>query len=118
MVVSQRPSEVSETIFAQCNNFISLRLTNSADQNYIKNLLPNNSGSIADILPTLSPGECLAVGEAMPIPSVVKMDMPNPEPKSENVKVHKIWCEDWKNIDNNEECDINIDSVISRWKKE
>ena len=29
MVVSQRPSEVSETIFAQCNNFVALRLTNS-----------------------------------------------------------------------------------------
>ena len=33
MVVSQRPSEVLETIFAQCNNFLALRLTNSADQN-------------------------------------------------------------------------------------
>lgn len=31
MVVSQRPSEVSDTIFAQCNNFISLRLTNMTD---------------------------------------------------------------------------------------
>lgn len=118
MVVSQRPSEVSETIFAQCNNFISLRLTNSADQNYIKNLLPNNSGSVADILPTLSPGECLIVGDASPIPAVIKMKMPNPEPKSENVKVYKEWKEAWKNIDDSTDCTITIDSVISRWKKE
>src|SRR5699024_7562795 len=40
MVISQRPSEVSETIFAQCSNFIALRLTNVQDQNYIKSLLP------------------------------------------------------------------------------
>ncbi|NMA85030.1 MAG: ATP-binding protein [Epulopiscium sp.] len=118
MVVSQRPSEVSETIFAQCNNFISLRLTNSADQNYIKNLLPNNAGAIADILPTLSPGECLVVGEATPIPAVINLPMPNPEPKSENVRVYDIWHEDWKSIDKSVGTEINIDKVISRWKKE
>jgi len=116
MVVSQRPSEVSDTIFAQCNNFISLRLTNSTDQNYIKNLLPNNSGAIADILPTLAPGECLVVGDATPIPSIVKMKMPNPEPNSENVRFHKVWNENWKKIDNEDSCEITIDSVISRWK--
>lgn len=118
MVVSQRPSEVSDTIFAQCNNFISLRLTNSTDQNYIKNLLPNNSGAIADILPTLSPGECLVVGDAAPAPAVVKMNMPSPEPKSENVRVHKVWNEEWKQIDDSEACVITIDKVISRWKGE
>jgi DNA helicase HerA-like ATPase len=42
MVVSQLPSEVSETIFAQCNNLVSLRLTNDKDQNYIRKLFPDN----------------------------------------------------------------------------
>ena len=42
MVVSQRPSEVSETIFAQCNSFLALRLTNNADQNYVKRPFPDN----------------------------------------------------------------------------
>ncbi len=46
MVVSQRPSEVSETIFAQCNNFISLRLTNDADQAYVRRLFPDNANAI------------------------------------------------------------------------
>ena len=54
MVVSQRPSEVSDTIFAQCNNFIALRLTNTLDQSYIKSLLPNNTSAVADILPTIT----------------------------------------------------------------
>jgi len=110
MVVSQRPSEVSDTIFSQCNNFIALRLTNIADQNYIKNLLPNNANSITDILPTLSAGECLVVGDATPMPAIVKMEMPNPEPKSESIKFHNEWKEDWK--------DITFDDVIKRWKKE
>ena len=116
MVVSQRPSEVSETIFAQCNNFISLRLTNSSDQNYIRNLLPNNLGNTADVLPTLNPGECLIVGDATPIPCVVKLDMPKPIPKSENVKVHDLWNDDWKHIDDKTKSDITFSDVIARWK--
>ncbi|NFR24835.1 ATP-binding protein [Clostridium sporogenes] len=117
MVVSQRPSEVSDTIFAQCNNFISLKLTNMADQSYIKNLLPNNVSSVADVLTTLAPGQCLVVGDAAPIPTIVKMDMPNPEPKSENVKVHDVWKEEWKDIDNKDVCEVSIDDVLEKWKK-
>jgi DNA helicase HerA-like ATPase len=118
MVVSQRPSEVSDTIFAQCNNFISLRLTNMADQSYIKNLLPNNTNSIADILPTLAPGECIVVGDATPIPSIVKLGLPEPRPQSENVKVHKEWKEDWKEIDKKEtEGTVTIADVLKRWRK-
>lgn len=110
MVVSQRPSEVSETIFSQCNNFISLRLTNVNDQNYVKALMPENSNAIADILPNLSSGECLIVGDATLIPSVVKLDMPNPQPKSQSIKFQDEWQKNWK--------DISFDEVIKRWKKE
>lgn len=121
MVVSQRPSEISDTIFAQCNNFISLRLTNITDQSYIKKLLPNNSNAIADILPILAPGECLVVGDATPIPTVVKMDMPNPQPESENVKVHNEWKMDWKHIDvieGKQKLEVTIEDVVRRWKKQ
>jgi DNA helicase HerA-like ATPase len=110
MVVSQRPSEVSETIFSQCNNFISLRLTNVNDQNYVKALMPENSNAIADILPNLSAGECLIVGDATLIPSVVKLDMPNPQPKSQSIKFQDEWQKTWN--------DVNFDEVIKRWKKE
>jgi DNA helicase HerA-like ATPase len=36
MIVSQRPSDVSETVLSQCNNVIALRLTNSSDQATVK----------------------------------------------------------------------------------
>ncbi|MBT7789664.1 MAG: ATP-binding protein, partial [Calditrichaeota bacterium] len=110
MVVSQRPSEVSETIFAQCNNFVALRLTNSNDQNYVKRLFPDNSSALADILPNLSAGECLVVGDAVLIPSVVQMKLPNPQPSSQSVKVLQEWQEDWK--------DVTFDDVIGRWRKD
>jgi DNA helicase HerA-like ATPase len=73
MIVSQRPSEVSETIFAQCSNFLSLRLTNSNDQAYVANLIPNNARSITDVLPSLDQGECVVVGDAALIPAIVRM---------------------------------------------
>jgi DNA helicase HerA-like ATPase len=108
MVVSQRPSEVSETIFAQCNNFISLRLTNDADQAYVRRLLPDNANGITDILPNLSPGECIVVGDAVMLPAVVQLALPNPEPHSRGVRVHKEWQEDWR--------DLTFKDVITRWK--
>lgn len=110
MVVSQRPSEVSETIFSQCNNFIVLKLTNVNDQNCIKNLLPDNNSSLVDTLPTLAAGECLIVGDAVPLPAVVKMSMPNPAPSSSNVNVYDEWNKDWINI--------AFKEVIKRWRKE
>lgn len=110
MVVSQRPSEVSETILSQCNNFIVLKLTNANDQNYIKKLLPDNNSSLVDTLPTLTAGECLVVGDAVPLPAVVKMNMPNPAPTSSNVNVYDEWNKDWVNI--------AFEEVIKRWRKE
>ena len=110
MVVSQRPSEVSETIFSQCNNFVVLKLTNINDQNCIKYLLPDNNSSLVDILPTLSTGECLVVGDAVPLPAIVKMEMPSPTPSSGNVNVFDEWQKDWINI--------AFEEVIKRWRKE
>ena len=110
MVVSQRPSEVSETIYAQCNNFLALRLTNNADQNYVRRLFPDNSSGITDILPNLAPGECVVVGDAILLPAVVQMPLPKPEPHSQSVCVHKEWKEPWR--------DVTFADVISRWRRE
>lgn len=110
MVVSQRPSEVSETIFSQCNNFIAMRLTNRVDQNYIKALLPDSSSSLVDLLPSLNQGEAFVVGDSVIIPSLVQLPKPNPEPKSASINAYKEWGEGWK--------DITFDKVVERWRKE
>lgn len=75
-----------------------------------KNLLPDNSASLVDVLPTLSAGECLVVGDAVPLPAVIKMDMPSPAPNSSNVNVYDEWSKDW--------IDIAFEEVIKRWRKE
>lgn len=110
MVVSQRPSEVSDTIFSQCNNFLALRLTNRVDQSYIKALLPDSSNGLIDLLPSLNQGEAFMVGDAVLMPSLVQLPKPNPEPKSASVNVYTEWGSTWK--------DVAFDSVVERWRKE
>ena len=85
LLASQRPSEISETIFSQCNNFITMRLTNPNDQNYVKRLLPDTMGQLIDKMPTLKSGECLLIGDAVVLPSIVKIDECNPKPSSNDI---------------------------------
>ncbi len=98
-VVSQRPSEVSETIFSQCNNFIAMRLTNPDDQNYVKKLLPDALGDITNALPSLKSGEALLIGESISLPSVVQIDFPEHEPESTDIPYFDLWKQEWRDVD-------------------
>lgn len=94
VIISQRPSEVSRTVLSQCNNFISLRLTNVDDQNVIKRLLPDNLGNIADNLSLLDIAEAIIVGDATLLPSRVKINEPSIKPSSQTVPFWSIWGKD------------------------
>lgn len=94
VIISQRPSEVNRTVLSQCNNFISLRLTNLDDQNVIKRLLPDNLGNIADNLSLLDIAEAIIVGDSTLLPSRVKMDEPTIKPSSETIPFWSIWGKD------------------------
>ncbi|HZK10950.1 MAG TPA: ATP-binding protein [Atribacterota bacterium] len=109
-IISQRPSEISETIFSQCNTFIAMRLTNPDDQNYVKRLLPDSMGNITDTLPSLKTGEALLIGESIEMPCIVKIDeCEKDKPSSNDIKYIEIWQEQWKNV--------NFEKIIEEWKK-
>ncbi|QQS03200.1 MAG: ATP-binding protein [Fibrobacterota bacterium] len=91
LVVSQRPSDVSKTILSQCNNFLSLRLTNEADQNVIKKLMPDALSGLTSILPLLDTGEALMLGDAIILPSRIKLDVPAIAPDSATRDFWKDW---------------------------
>ncbi|MHC4752385.1 MAG: ATP-binding protein [Planctomycetota bacterium] len=99
VIMSQRPAEISETIFSQCNNFIAMRLTNPEDQNYVKRLLPDSLGPLTDSLPTLKQGEALLIGEAVIMPSLVRIDRCNPEPSSKDIPYLQEWKKQWEDVD-------------------
>lgn len=108
LLASQRPSEISETIFSQCNNFITMRLTNPNDQNYVKRLLPDTMGQLIDKMPTLKSGECLLIGDAVVLPSIVKIDECNPKPSSNDIPYLELWKQKW--------CDLDIQSIVDNWR--
>ncbi len=108
MLASQRPSEISETIFSQCNNFITMRLTNPNDQNYVKRLLPDTMGQLIDKMPTLKSGECLLIGDSVVIPSIVKIGECNPKPSSNDIPYLELWKNEW--------IDLDIQSIVDYWR--
>ncbi len=91
LVVSQRPSDVSRTILSQCNNFLALRLTNETDQNVIKRLMPDSLAGLTSILPLLDTGEALLLGDAVLLPTRIKLDVPKIPPDSATRDFWKEW---------------------------
>lgn len=106
LLASQRPSEISETIFSQCNNFWALRLTNPADQNYVERLLPDTLGSIVDKMSSLKAGECLLIGDSVVLPFIVQIEKCDLEPSSKDIPYWKLWKEQWHDLDMNLLTDI------------
>jgi len=109
LLASQRPSEISETIFSQCSNFIAMRLTNPNDQSYVRKLLPDTLGDLVDKLPSLKAGECLLIGDAVVLPSVALIDRCDPAPSSNDIPYYKLWKEEWK--------DLPFNKIIEEWRK-
>ena len=91
VVITQRPSEVDKTVLSQCNNFLSMRLTNIDDQNTVKRLLPDNLGDITSSLPVLDTGEVIAVGDACLLPSRIMVSEPIHKPLSATMNFWEIW---------------------------
>ena len=100
-VISQRPSEISETILAQVGTYFALRLTNSSDQGTIKSLAPDNMSSIINLLPSLRIGEAIIIGEAIKIPSRVRLPLQKPVPMSDDPRIVECWKKDFEFDENN-----------------
>ena len=97
-IISQRPVEISDTVIAQCNNFLIFKMTHPLDIKYIGEMLPNISADILDKQKILQPGNCVCFGGAFKIPMIAKLEMPNPMPFSSNCDVSTCWK---SNEDNN-----------------
>lgn len=99
MIVSQRPSDVSATILSQCNNIISLRLTNADDQTTVRKLLPESLESLLEALPIMDVGEAMVVGDSVLLPSRIKIDPPTQKPLSATIDFWSRWQENVTNTD-------------------
>ena len=90
-LISQRPSELSETSLSQCNNFLIFKMLHPVDVEYIRKMVPNITNEIIKRLRIFQPGNCIAFGSAFKVPVMIKLDMPNPAPASNSCDISGVW---------------------------
>ena len=90
-LITQRPSELSDTTISQCSNFLVLRTVHPKDLKYIMEMVPNVSDEINAKLKNLQSGNAMCFGTAFKVPTCVKIARPNPEPLSNNCDVVRTW---------------------------
>jgi uncharacterized protein len=110
-LISQRPSELAETILSQCNTLIALRMSNEQDQHFVQRALPDGVRSLVAVLPTLRSQEALVVGEGTAVPVRLRFsDLPEDRrPHSADVPFASLWKEDTANLD-------YVTEVVRRWR--
>jgi len=107
MIVSQRPSEISETILSQCNSMVLMRMNNPDDQDYAARVVSDQFRSLISILPSMRPGEGFIIGDAVMMPMRTLIDMPPKLPRSSDVDFFKMWSTETDTGD--------VEWIVDRW---
>jgi len=112
LLASQRPSELSETVVAQCGTVIAHRLTHEADQNLLRHATALSSRALLDQLPSLAQQHALVTGVSTGVPVAVRVrDVPNP-PKSDDPKFIDVWSD----VGRLATLSNHIDAVVREWQ--
>ena len=90
-LITQRPSELSETVISQCNNFLIFKLTHPLDVDYISKMIPYLDNEYIKKIKVLQPGDCYTFGTAFKLSLIVTLDYPNPSPISDNIDISRVW---------------------------
>ena len=90
-LISQRPSELSQTVLSQCSNFIVFKITHPKDLDYIKPMIPFISEELIEKIKNLPVGNCLTFGSLFTIPTIVKVDPASPLPSSNSCDISNTW---------------------------
>jgi DNA helicase HerA-like ATPase len=93
LLVSQRPSEVEATVLSQCNSWIVLRISNDADREHVRSILPDSMSGLTKMLSGLRRQEAIFVGQAAMLPSriCVRSLEPDQLPRSHDIDFDKGW---------------------------
>ena len=107
MVVTQRPSEISETILSQCNTMVLMRMNNPDDQEYAARVVSDQFRSLINLLPSMRPGEGFIIGDSVLMPMRTLIDMPPKLPRSGDVDFFRLWSQGVQGGD--------VEEIIARW---
>lgn len=99
MVASQRPSELNKTIMAQCANYIVMKLNNENDKSMMKGVMAEGSSGVIESTTMFSPGDCIVIGDAAPIPLKIHVELAKERPQSRTIDFWTDWQQERKNVD-------------------
>ncbi|APR68561.1 DNA helicase [Thalassolituus oleivorans] len=111
LLVSQRPSEVEATVLSQCNSWIVLRITNDADREHVRSILPDSMAGLTKMLSGLRRQEAIFVGQAAMLPTRVMIRSLSDDqlPRSNDVDFDKGWQQQAMTIE-------QIGDVVTKWR--
>ncbi|HBB52591.1 MAG TPA: ATPase [Legionellales bacterium] len=92
-LVSQRPSDLSESALSQCGTMLAMRLNNDRDQAVLRSTMPEVGRSFVEAIQALRNRECIICGEGVTIPIRVRIDEIDAKykPSSENPIFSELW---------------------------
>lgn len=107
---SQRPSELSPTVLAQCNTFLLHRIVNDRDQELVGKLVPDGFGGLLKELPSLPSRQAILLGWAATIPTLVEITelAENQCPRSSDPQFWDVWT-------GKEQRSINWAEILEDW---
>jgi hypothetical protein len=110
-LVTQRPSELSQTVLSQCSTVVALRMSNREDQDYVRSQLPDAASGLLSMLPTLGQQEAILVGEGAVHPMRVRFGDLEEEhrPRVSPTSFARAWDGDVKGRE-------YLADIIRRWR--
>lgn len=91
MVVTQRPSDVDPGVLSQCGTMIALRVTNESDRGAVSGMVPDDLGGLVGLLPSLRTGEALVLGDALQVPSRIRVRKATHKPIGDDPPLPGAW---------------------------
>jgi len=88
---TQRPSEISPTVLAQCGTWVVFRLTNGTDLQSVVSASEASDRSMVGAIPGLPFREAIAFGAALPVPVRLRTADANPPPRSTTAPFVNEW---------------------------
>lgn len=112
LVVTQRPSDIDSAVLSQCGTMIALRVTSPSDKSAVSSAIPDDLGGLAAQIPALRTGEALVLGEAMHVPSRIRVNKAVDKPVGTDPDLAQAWRQD------NERTASLYDAAIYNWRSQ
>lgn len=90
-LATQRPRDIPESILSQMGTYLIHRISNPSDRKIIESASGACEHGTLEILPTLRPGKCIILGNAVPFPLLVQVRRPEVPPYSESPSFIDHW---------------------------